>query len=124
MDFQDIHKEILGLCADDDIGLWLIIKRVAKDDYIIDSVPEWGRQKTLEVLRDLLQNGLIGAGNFQAKDSGGYEFQPLKLSTDEVINYIEREWDELGKTPNIGDICWFRATLAGEKLADDLGLKM
>lgn len=117
MELQEMHKEILGLCADDDTGLWLIIKRVSKDAYSISSVPDWVRQKTLTLIRDLLQGQLIEAGN-----PNGPKFQSLFSSVPETITYIETEWDKLGKTPNIGDICWFRATPAGEQLARELHL--
>lgn len=122
MELQEIHKEILALCAHDYLGFWLVVKRVAKDAYS-DKLPEWVRPKTLEAIRYLLQSRLIEAGNFEHKDSGSYKFQPMLLPVDEVIRYIEREWDELGRTPNISDICWFIATSLGEQLANDLGLR-
>jgi len=115
MNLPVIHKEILKLCADDDTGLWLIIKRVAEDAYSIVSVPDWVRQKTMEVIRDLLENELIVAGN-----PNGPKFQPLFSSVPETMTYIEQEWAKLGKTPNIGDVCWFRATPPGEQLASEL----
>ncbi len=124
MELQDIHKKILALCAYDYTGLWLVITRVNKDAYSLDKLPEWVHQKTIEVIRYLLQSGLIETGNFEAEDSGGFKFQPIPLPIDEVIKYIEREWDELGRTPNIGDVCWFRATPIGKQLAHDLGLKV
>lgn len=123
MRLQDTHKNILALCADDDTGFWLVVKTIANGAYSFEKLPEWVRPKTIEVLRDLLQSGLIEAGNFESQNSGSYKFQPILLPTDEVIKYIEREWDELRKLPNIGDICWFRATLAGKQMADELGLK-
>ncbi|HET9909552.1 MAG TPA: hypothetical protein VFQ23_23090 [Anaerolineales bacterium] len=115
MKLQNIEKEILGLCVDDDTGFWLIIKRIAKDSYSIVSVPESVRKKTMEVIRHLLQNQLIVAGN-----PNGPKFRACSLSTPDLIAYIVQEWDKLGSTPNIGDICWFRATPAGEKLAREL----
>ncbi len=123
MELEDIHKKLLADCAYDDMGLWVVVSYVSDDAFSDDSMPEWVRQKTLEVIRFLLQKGLIEAGNFEHEDSGGYRFQPMLLPVDKVINYIEREWDELGRAPNIGDICWFRATPAGKKLAGELGLK-
>jgi hypothetical protein len=117
MELQEIHKEILDLCNDDDTGLWLIIKRVAKDAYSLNNLPVWVRLKTIEVLSDLLGNGLIEAGY-----PNGPKFRPISLSADEAIAYIQQEWDKLERVPNIGDICWFRATSSGEHLAEDLGL--
>lgn len=118
MELQDIHKDILTECADDDVGLWSIIWRVNQGPYASDAkLPEWVRQKTIQIVRDLLQDQLVEAGN-----PNGPKFQQLSSSVNETIAFIEREWDRLGKTPNIGDICWFRATRAGEKLARELNL--
>jgi len=119
MELQEIHKDILAECADDDMGLWAIIRRVYQGPYSYHArLPEWVRQKTIEIVRDFLQDQLIEAGN-----PNGPTFQPLSASVDEIIAYIEREGDQLGRTPNIGDVCWFRATSAGKKLANDLDLK-
>ncbi len=123
MGIQDIHKEILELCIDDGVGFWLILKRISKDTYALDSVPEWAHQKTVAVIKDLMQSGLIEAGNFVSDDSGSFKFEPILLSVDEVITYIEQEWDKLGKSPNIGDVCWFKLTLSGKQLANELGLR-
>lgn len=123
MDIQDTHKEILELCIGDGVGFWLILKRISKDTYALDSVPEWVRQKTMTVIKDLMQSRLIEAGHFDPDDTGGFRFRPILLSVDEVIKYIEQEWDRLEKTPNIGDVCWFRLTLAGKQLTSELGLK-
>jgi len=117
MVLEELEKEILALCADDDTELWLIIKRISKDSYSFTTIPETDRQKTMTVLRRLLENNIVNAGFLQ-----GSNFEILSLSVDETIAYIEAEWDKLGKTPNMGDICWFRATPKGEKLAHELDL--
>ena len=117
MELQDIHKDILALCAADETGLWLIIKRVAKDQYSLEQLPTWVQSKTIEVIGDLLRKGLIEVGN-----PNGPTFEPISDSLEETIAFIEREWDKLGKTPNIGDLCWVRATSAGEQLARELDL--
>ena len=114
MKLQNIHQEILMLCADDYTGLWLVVRTISKDAYPLDAMPDWVRQQALKVIKDLLQTELVEVGNFEAES---FKFQPLLLSAEETISYIQREWDELGRAPTIGDICWFRATPAGEKLA-------
>jgi hypothetical protein len=119
MELQDIHKAILAECAYDDVGLWAIVWDVNQGPYGSEArLPEWVRQKTIETIRDLLQSGLIEAGN-----PNGPKFQSVSSSVDETIAYIEREWDRLGRAPNIGDVCWFRATPAGEQLAHELNLR-
>jgi hypothetical protein len=61
-----------------------------------------------------LSDELIEAGNFEVGESDKYIFIPMRLPANEKIDFIQKEWDELGKTPNIGDVCWFRATPAGK----------
>ena len=117
MNLQDIHKEILTLCVDDYTGLWLVVRSISKDAYPLDAMPKWVRQQAIQVIEDLLRAGLIEAGNFEPKS---FEFQTITLTTDETINYIQHQWDELGRAPTIGDVCWFQATAAGEQLAQQI----
>ena len=118
MELQEIHKEILALCVDDYTELWLVIHRMSKDAYPRDSMPTWVRQKTLEVIDDLLHCGLISIGDFWGKP----KFKPMSVTVTEAIDYIERIWDDLGHTPTIGDGCWFKATSDGEQLVHELGI--
>lgn len=140
MELDNFHKEILGLCADDDTELWVIIRHASDDFSRPDPVPESVRRKTLNVIRDLLDAGLIEAGFFSwtigvpenmrpdeaiqfVKDNqNAVEYHPLNLRVDETIQFIEKEWDALGRRPSGGDICSFRATPKGERLAKELGL--
>jgi hypothetical protein len=45
MDIQEIHKEILGLCADDNTGLWFIISSINQNAYAFVKLPDWVRFK-------------------------------------------------------------------------------
>lgn len=119
MELQDIHKEVLMLCADDDTGLWLVLRRICGDEYYFGTIPDWLRQKAMSIIHDLLSDGLIEAGNFEGEVSGKYKFVPMLLPADEITKFIEQESNDLGKTPNMGDVCWFRATEFGEKLAKE-----
>jgi len=118
MELTQHHKEILVECTEDNLGLWSIIWTVNGGGYSKNAIlPEWVRQKTIEIVKDLLAQGLVEVGNFEAES---FEFQPLLLSTEETIKYIQREWDELGRPPTIGDVCWFRATATGRQLAQQI----
>jgi hypothetical protein len=118
MEITEFQKEILLECLEDRIGLWSIIWTINGDGYSTTEVlPDWVRQKTIETVRNLLQQRLVEAGNFEA---GSYRFQPMVSSVEETIDYIEREWNALGRNPTIGDVCWFRATAAGEQLAQQI----
>ena len=116
MELTDLEKEVLLLCADYDTGLWEIIRKVNGASYSkYHVVSTEVRRKTIEIVRDLLQNGLIQPGSPNAP-----EFQARFPPLEGVIDFIEREWDRLGRTPNLGDIIWFTATEAGEQMAQQI----
>jgi hypothetical protein len=119
MELQEIHKKILALCADDYTGLWMIVSAIAEDAYSFETVPDWVRQKTIDILRDLLQSNLIAGGRI---DPASHDFRPFYFSVEDTIGFVEREWETLGKTPNIGDVCEFFITLEGKQLAQKLNL--
>lgn len=110
------HRMILALCAEDHVGLWFVIPHI--EDFYRGDDRALIRTKTLVVLRDLLDAGLVHAGN-PALDGGA--FLSWNLSPVETVARISREWDELGRDPSIGDIVWFTVTAAGERLAAELG---
>lgn len=118
MELSKLHKDILWECADDDTGLWVIIRSISEEDYFADVLPEWVRQKTLQIIKDLLEEDLIEAGNFRENI-----YSTMCLQVNEIIAFIEREWDALGHTPSGGDVCWFRATPKGERLSHDLEIE-
>ena len=119
MELEEILKSVLAECAYDDMGLWSIIFRVNGGAYAwYSTLPDRVRWETMKIVNDLLSNELIEAGNPK-----GPTFVRFSLSVQEIIDYIESEWDKLGRTPDVGEICWFRATPTGKKLADELGLQ-
>jgi hypothetical protein len=120
MEIQDAHKEILALCANDDTGLWLVLRRICGDEYYFGTIPHWLRQKAINIIRDLLSSGLIVAGNFEVGELEKHRFIPMLIPVNEIVEFIEQEWNSLGRTPSLGDICWFRATETGENFAKTL----
>ena len=118
MKLTDLHKEILAICVDDYAAFGLITKRISKDVYYLDPLPTWARRKTIDLLRDLLKHGLIIAGHLGGPNEP--EFTEISLTVDEIVAFIEAEWDKLNRTPDIGDICWFNATVAGEQVSKEL----
>jgi hypothetical protein len=116
MELTDLEKEVLLLCADYDVGLWEVIRIANGASYSKHHVVSVEvRRKTIEIIRDLLQKGLIQPGSPSAP-----EFQALFPPSDKVIDFIEQEWDKLGRTPNLGDIIWFTATEVGEQFAQQI----
>ena len=88
-------------CEVDYVGLWWLANSVrellpANDPSVID--------ETLALLGPPLEAGRIIAGQF-----GTYVFEEWKISPAEIISEIKREWTELGRDPDIGEIVWFVA---------------
>ncbi|MEA5471832.1 hypothetical protein [Spirulina sp. 06S082] len=70
----------------------------------------------MSLIKKTLDNGLIQAGTFSEER----EFQIWDLSTKKILARIEREWDNLGREPNPGEIVWFITTEKGDKEANRL----
>src|SRR5688572_24763410 len=143
MQLTDLHKEIVMECASDETGLWAILWILNGGGYSANAPLAKGvKEKAIEIIHDLLQGGLIEAGFPELPEHVQTQLQelqqqnprpmraidellknnlpswkPLSYSVSDTIAYIQREWDGLGRDPNIGDIIWFRATAAGERLA-------
>jgi len=120
MQLSEVHKEILVECASDDVGLWEIIARVNHEGYSKFDILPGVREKTLEIIRDLLSAGLVYAG-FPRNDGKNFEISPM--SPNQTMKHIESEWDKLGHMPTLGDIIWFRATPNGKKIATEIQKK-
>jgi hypothetical protein len=125
----DLKKRILLFCSDgDSVGLWVII-RYTKEHFTLTD-PEEIRHKTMEVLRPLIEAGLICPGWPKLTGRG---FEPwifltydrndpkkkinriLTQSVDEAMDLIDKEWKALGQEPTIGDVAWFFITDKGKR---------
>lgn len=118
MDFTSAHKSILLLGLSDYIDMGGVIFRVIGGGYIFTNpLPTGVQEQALQVLKDLLQEDLVEAGipHFRRED-----FEAWNLSTQEIIKRINSEWGQLGRTPIVGDIVWFRLTSRGEKIAKEI----
>jgi hypothetical protein len=122
MDLDDVQKELLAECAHDHVGLWKVVKRVGGENYWMKPLPTSIRERTIKVISDLLQSGWIEVGTYVGDKERGWEWNPMQGPDSAILDFIETEWDKLGETPNLGDVCWFTATPAGKTLAYDLGL--
>lgn len=122
MKLKELHQNILELCLHDYTELWLVIVRISQDSYPTNKVSDSVFHTTIKEVREMLESGLFEAGNLK-RENGGEVFTAFDLSIDGTIDYIEKEWKKLeGNAPHVGYICWFRATLAGEKLGKKLHL--
>lgn len=146
MELTELHKEIIIECANDDVGLWSILWRVNGGGYSVNvPLAKGAREKAIEIIRHLLERGLIEGGFpqlpeniekrlrelqvqtprqnneiFQLIKDSPPTWKPLNYEASDTIDYIQREWDNLDHDPNIGDVIWFRATPTGEQLAQKL----
>lgn len=97
----DIRQLLIEECREDDVGLWVLIWHLER------AFPEKTegeiRSVTLELATQLLHVKGIRAGQFNEK--GVFEY--WEGTPNEIIARIRKEWDMLGKTPDIGDIMWF-----------------
>jgi hypothetical protein len=83
----------------DVVGLWNLW-RAANHDFGART-PEEAKRLTLDFVRELLANGV------QAINIGDGRPWPDQRP-DRVIERISREWDALGREPNVPDIVWFK----------------
>ena len=123
MELEQIHKDMLAECAHDEVAVGHLIWRLKGGGYELDDaefvVPN---PRLLSIIKTLLGHELIEAGVFQSGSCGDHEFAPERASAEVVVAHIERAWNELGRAPQIGEVCWFRATAKGKRLAIELGL--
>lgn len=75
--------------------------------------PLEAREPTLELVRELLCDGLMVAGD--VTEDG---FLPWPLSASEAMERIECELKELGRPPGLGEIAWLQNSPLGQRLAE------
>jgi hypothetical protein len=100
-DLTKVTQEFIAECQEDYVGLWSLVKRIRSAGFNKESEI---LEKTLSQLSPLLAQGKISAGQFE-----NGKFHLWEDSSDGVIQRIKREWLELSRPLNIGDIVWFIA---------------
>lgn len=121
VDLGRLQAELLQECKEDHVGLWtfLWVVRHALNDGAYPSKehdkadPAEVRRLSLELVRRLLESGLVQAG-FPAADGRG--FVPWQMTPEAVLKRIEAEWNAPGHEPNIGDIVWFTTREVPDKV--------
>lgn len=100
--FEELTESFLLEAEEDCVGLWQIVKHV-KEDLSIEGSADV-REMTIAVVRKLLESGAQAGDSPYTKG----RFMPWReQGATEVIKRIEKEWDALGRDPNIPDIVWF-----------------
>ena len=99
---KSLKQHILTECDEDYVGLWSIIRDVEESLSTSDETAI--REKTLNLLHDMLVAGEIKAG-FPTDDGTG--FRSLRLTPEKVIEQIENDWPAGARRPTIGEGVWF-----------------
>lgn len=99
---QKLISELIAEAKADEVGLWLIIAKL-RDEYGITNTALI-RTMTLDYVRALLESDQIIAGYYRPDGSG---IAAWEMSLPDILSRINREWNDLGHEPNIGDIVIF-----------------
>jgi hypothetical protein len=99
MTTEQARNELLAEAAADYVGLWsvaLLFREESEGPHDMLGI--------LEMLKSLLESHQLVVG-FPTPDGRGFE--AWSLSPEDAIERMAREWRELGRDPDIGEIAWF-----------------
>uniref|UniRef100_UPI003AA993E5 hypothetical protein n=1 Tax=Thalassoglobus sp. TaxID=2795869 RepID=UPI003AA993E5 len=100
---MDIKHNILNELIDeaklDEVGLWYVLYQVRSDFGVGE--PELIKDMTLKYVREMLDPGEVCVGNYSTITNC---FEEWNLSPDQVVSRIDRDWELLGRDPDIGEI--------------------
>ncbi len=99
---DELLSGFLAEAKADEVGLWLVLETIRDELGITD--PGVLRAMTLDYVRRLLESGEVVADWYTA-DGIARSNVPIP----EIVSRIDRQWDELGREPNIGEIIVFRS---------------
>jgi hypothetical protein len=105
---SQVKRSVLLESCEDYVGLGAIawqFREIHKEQN-----PQEVYRKTMQVIKELLSEGLIQAGMFPVIG----DFEIWNLQTTEILNRIKHEWEALAREPHVGEIVWFIATEKGE----------
>lgn len=71
------------------------------------------KEPTLQVIHDLLEAGYVVAGPVARDDNGILYIRSWDMSPSDAVRRIECDWNELGRSPNPGEVVWLELTDAG-----------
>ncbi len=98
---EAIRNDVLAECKEDHVGIWSVLwevrERVGTDDPVVL------RRLALDIIHKLLESGGIEIG-MCTRD--GKRFRPWLLSPSLAVKQIGKQWNELGREPNIGDFAY------------------
>jgi hypothetical protein len=107
--WEELKNLLLDECERDEVGLWFII-RYLRDDLGMNDLDQI-RRSTLRMVRELLETGNVVAGDYAPPGSGlpAWMIVSWDGTIDDILARVGREWDRLGREPNIGEIVTLQA---------------
>jgi hypothetical protein len=102
MDQRTLDRKMqawISEATEDVLGLWQLCRSARYDGGA--KTPEEVKTMVLGFVRRLLENGVQAV---EIRDQRPWSDQ----NPDSVIERISREWDALGREPNVPDIVWFK----------------
>jgi hypothetical protein len=102
---RNVKQVIIQEAQSDVVGLWAVLSQVKQN--LRPATDEDAKTATLAVVGEALAEQALVAGEFVERDNLAAEFVPWSMVPEEALARIRREWDELGREPDIGEIAWF-----------------
>jgi len=75
------------------------------------------RDLSLKMIREVVQQGLMEIGDLP---QNGQRLELWPMTPQECLDRVEREWDALGRNPNLWEICWLQNTDKGKTMGEEL----
>jgi len=111
-EMNDPLRSFLVEGLDDWIGLWRFARLVR--DQLPGGTADEIRERAMLMVRELVVGGYVRPGRLTEDRPGFLEWDE---DAEEAVERIDREWRQLGRDPNIPDICWFSNTERGDRVA-------
>ena len=115
-----LEREILSRGLDDIIQLAEIVS-VARFTLGIPEGPDLFAA-VADCMRALVGEGLAVVGDLEDSGSPPLKISPWPGDVDAVVERAILEWEELGRGPNLSEICWLELTDLGREAARDTAL--
>lgn len=110
--------------ADDWVGAWEVASVVESMASGANEVEV--RDSAFLLIRQVLSHGLMeigdvaGTGSHPVYVHDSCRFQPWGLPVERSMERVEQEWNALGRSPTLGEVCWLNLTEKGQVQAHAL----
>lgn len=91
---RSIVHELVTETAEDDVGLWRVHQK-------LDRLGEASTERIVQIVAQILHDDRIQIGQFS---DAGFEVWPERGEA--RLARLQRELEELGHAPNIGEVAW------------------